>query len=162
MLVLHFGFWYNFSLILTTACSPKCLTCTDLNTCVTCSTSRIGPPVCSCPSGYLELSTSACTPCDFSCASCDTATSTCKCPPVATTFRKQSADYLTCPCLPGYFDPQASTKICQKCFSKYCVYFKKKRGGGGKVEYFLFFFLIFFSFILLVVRLVQGVQRLTA
>ncbi|KAL4441968.1 hypothetical protein ABPG74_003719 [Tetrahymena malaccensis] len=99
-------------------CNPKCATCDNPNKCLTCSNSRVNPPLCTCPSQFLEpLPTDPqqgiCIPCSKSCASCDS--SSCICPDQSKTFRISKSKY-SCDCMDGYYDDTNSSAPCKKCF----------------------------------------------
>ncbi|EAS02638.2 transmembrane protein, putative (macronuclear) [Tetrahymena thermophila SB210] len=102
-------------------CNPKCATCDNTNKCLTCKNNRINPPLCTCPSQFLEpipsdttsIQKGLCVPCSKSCASCDS--SSCVCPDQTKTFRIQKSKY-SCDCMDGYYDDTNSNAPCKKCF----------------------------------------------
>ncbi|KAL4472961.1 hypothetical protein ABPG72_020655 [Tetrahymena utriculariae] len=101
-------------------CNPKCATCENSNTCLTCSNNRIKQKdTCVCPAQFLEpldadqILKGLCIPCSKSCASCDS--STCVCPDQSKTFRI-SNNKQSCDCMDGYYDDTNSNAPCKKCF----------------------------------------------
>jgi hypothetical protein len=109
--------YYDAGVDTCSACSYKCLTCTNAITCVTCAggITRSGLPNCTCTAKYYDDGSSAsCLSCNYTCTTCINAISCSTCNS-GIDHRSLSQATGLCACQNRYYDSGLFVSVCASC-----------------------------------------------
>ena len=109
--------YYDAGVDTCSACSYKCLTCTNAITCVTCAggITRSGLPNCTCTAKYYDDGSSAsCLSCNYTCTTCINAISCSTCNS-GNDHRSLSQATGLCACQNRYYDSGLFVSVCASC-----------------------------------------------